>query len=49
MTAWRIGWPSRSSAIDFISRSTIAETSGSENCSSRIWMRTLWFGPSTMR
>ncbi len=49
----RISWampaaisPSACSATCFISRSTMAEISGSENCSSRTWIRTEWFGPS---
>ena len=47
-TAFATGWPSRASAIDFISLSTIAEISGRLNTSSRTWMRTLWFSPSTI-
>jgi len=48
MTALVTFSPVCRSAICFISRSTIAEISGSENSSSRIWMRTPWFGASTI-
>ena len=48
MTAPETGRPSACSAIAFISFSTNAEISGSENSSSRILMRTPWFSPGTI-
>jgi hypothetical protein len=47
-TALVTGCPRCDSAIDFISRSTIAEISGSEYSSFRTRIRTLWLGPSAI-